>query len=262
MRIGGGLYLGGIFCDPGSTGIGIVTVDNEATLEVDGLTRTYGFGFMNSLRILNGLFTIHDLFLEDAAGLLLADGEARVTAGTLDVSEMNPTPLMIDHSSTNGARFALDDGATGHLRCTTGPTLRVGLEGKGHLDVLNASQLFIHDHNAVAGDEPGSSGIIQLEGASSLTVDEILILGREGNGVLNVLSGSQARLNDLRSGTQAGGAGGVVIDHEAFPAGRQRSWSWLGSSRMGCCCRSSDLRQGRGFQAGRRSSRLRSTVMA
>lgn len=222
------LFIGaGFIVDSSPGGGGSVVVGDDGVVTVDGATWTYDPDGSDGGTIEvqpGGIFTTHDLHLETGDDLRFAGGQLVVSGGTLDFNDTNTGALEIDPStpSTRGqarlgdvtARLTLEDGASGHVRSfgNAGPALRVGNLGEGKLVVRDA-ELTVHDFNAVAGDEPGSSGILDLTDGGVLTVNEHLILGREGYGAMNVLSGSEAWLaRDLRCATRDGGTGGVIIE--------------------------------------------------
>ncbi|WP_230771226.1 autotransporter outer membrane beta-barrel domain-containing protein [Comamonas koreensis] len=104
-----------------------------------------------------------------------------------------------------------DTTPTGDLGASyQGTVIMVGNTGSGTLDIFQGGNLS-NSQAGVLGAAAGASGTASLSG-TSLWSPQQLVVGQNGTGVLNILSGSRVNAADMYIGLEAGSTGTVTLD--------------------------------------------------
>lgn len=210
-QVGGDLMIARNDVNGTAAGTGTWVVGSGGITDVAGTTYTFDpDGSTGKLQVLTGgRFETGSLVANAPATQLdLRGGTTQVRGGTLDLGGQ---PLVVS-SAVGSPVLELLDGAQASLGSASGPTLTVGRGAAGTLRVLAGSDLSVHDFNMFVGDSASGDGTLEVNHAgSSLTVDNTLIVGRSGDGTLDIAGGSDATIGSLRMGTQAGGNGHGTI---------------------------------------------------
>lgn len=205
------LLIGRNFLNGIGSGAGSVTVAAGGVLEVSGKTFTF-----DPSGTVSGQLTIRGGSRMITSGLYLSDPttDLRFTGGRLQIrgDSLSLQGHRLDLNGDSGTpRLDLINGASCVVNSGSAPALRVGRTGSAQLRVLGGSNLFVHDFNAQIGDSAGSNGAIEVSDVSTLTVDEVLLVGRAGTGTLNVNIDGQVLVDQLGVSTAATGNGTVTI---------------------------------------------------
>ena len=152
----------------------------------------------------------------DLGSRAVAPGGAAL-GGTLDI--LSGGQFVVDGSAggafvTVGHRAGTTgdvvvDGIGSSLSVTSGLEAfhAIGDEGAGTLGITGGASASFANATLNVGLSAGSTGALNLAGASSLTVGNALHIGFEGTGTLNLAGGSLVTTADLQFGAAGGGSG-------------------------------------------------------
>ncbi len=219
-----------------SSATGIVTVDGAGTRwDNDGplFVGDYGNGRLN---ILNGGYVTSnrsgyaygDIIGQQAGstGAVTVDGVGSTWDnsmvlvvgnsgnGTLDITgggQVNTGGNVRIASGPGTTSAATVDGVGSSLVCY-GNTFSVGTFGEGTLDITNGAE--VAARRIEMGTRPGSTGVVTVDGASSIWTEWGIVVGIEGQALLNITDGAQVTtLGSTEVGRAPGSTGEIHFEN-------------------------------------------------
>ncbi len=139
------------------------------------------------------------------------------TGGRLQITGnsfvLGDRPLVVNGNQAN-PKLDLMNVTQCTVTSATSPAMRIGSTGSGELRILSSSDVHVAGFNALVGDSIGANGNLEVTGNSStLTVDDVLLVGRAGTGTMLVNQNADVICDQLGVGTQPTGDGSVVIEN-------------------------------------------------
>lgn len=144
------------------------------------------------------------------------NAELNHTGGRIQVNgnslALGSQPLVVNGNSAS-PRLELSNVTQCTINSASAPAMRIGTTGFGELTLRSSADLRVAGFNALIGDSAGSTGNVEVIGSSStLTVDDALLVGREGTGTLTVEASGDVIVDQLGVATQPSAVGDVTID--------------------------------------------------
>ena len=240
----GDLSSGGVQLGVAVGSSGVVSLDGPATKWTDTGTFVIGEGGSGTVKISNG-------GVLDSAGALVGNKAGSTGAVTLDgapTSQWTSSQTIVVGNAgqgnltvLNGQVHSIDavtvaagakavgivliDGATSSVSAKT--QLTVGSFGDGSLTLKNGGKADVQAGDAVLALHAGSKGGVLVDGPSTFSQSGSLVVGRDGDGQLQVVNGATAATGANAVLGEQSGKGTATID------GKNSVWTVVGKLTVG-----------------------------
>jgi outer membrane autotransporter protein len=170
--------------------------------------------------------TFNRIVFSNAGSGFQQDNHTIATTYT-DISGMDIDPTTpIDLGGNPNSNDTIGVEGSGSALTDSGGTAIVGGSGNGELDIKDGGTVI--DSDTVIGQNPGSSGTVDVTGpGSSLQDSGSMIVGEGGSGTLDIMNGGHVGDKNAIVGGQPGSSATVVVDGEGS------QWNNSGSLDIG-----------------------------
>lgn len=198
----------------------LIVADDNVTFDLGGADYTATGGFL-TLSMIIGETAGAAFLLTDSASLTVNDGTlttgTSVELGADAVANTFPPPSHYLASGTLNIQ-----GSSAVMQMTPDMTLHVGDEGRGTLNIMDGATLTSTQsgmtYDGIIGDHATAIGTANIDGSGS-EWDELeeLIVGRMGDGDLNVTGGGRISAERVFLAQEPGSTADVVVDSASSP---------------------------------------------